>query len=313
MIEVVEVKMSKFLITGVNGFVGFHLARYLKNNGHVVLGTARQTHADIMVAKYLDNYYQADLVHSWPEADEVDGVVHLAGLSAVGNSFLQPQKYINVNSSMITNMGEYFLKKQENPRIIVVSSGSVYDSSVQMPIDEESPLGFISPYAVSKILNENQARYYLNRGLDIVIARPFNHVGPGLHRGFILSNLYDAIKKTGLNQAVEFGNLTTERDYIDVRDIVRAYAMLLEAVELKETVYNIGSGKSFRGEMILKYLKEAMNREDVTYFFNSKMARPSDIKKIRSDSTRLMTELNWRPEISLQQSVRDFVMNEEKI
>ena len=89
--------------------------------------------------------------------------------------------------------------------------------------------------------------------------------------------------------------------------------MLLEAVELKETVYNIGSGKSFRGEMILKYLKEAMDREDVTYFFNSKMARPSDIKKIRSDSTRLMTELNWRPEISLQQSVRDFVMNEEKI
>lgn len=290
-------------VTGVGGFVGKHLSKELHDLGCRVVGVSREDSCD-----YVDQYVSSDLAETWPqEVSNVDAVIHLAGLAAVGPSFDDPQTYINLNSAMVTHMCEHFLKQEKKPRIIIVSSGSIYDPSQPLPIPEKGKIGFSSPYSVSKILVENQAEYYRNRGLDCVVVRPFNHIGPGQMSGFIVPDLYEKISTAEEGVSISVGNLNTKRDYTDVRDIVRAYGKLALAETLAHSLYNVCSGKSLSGVEILELIKAATNQSGVSYQVDQSLVRPTDILEITGDSNRLRTELNWKPELSIEQSIRDFV------
>ena len=299
-------KKKRIVISGINGFVGHHLARELHENNVSVIGIGHDPSLSSEISSIVDEYYSQDLVDSWPNTGPVDGVVHLAGLAAVGPSFDQPQHYINTNSAMVTNMSEYYIAHENKPRLLIVSSGAIYSPNQSMPIDEDANLGITSPYAVSKVLTENQATYYRGRGLDCVIARPFNHIGPGQGKGFILPDFYERIRETSGN-IIRVGNVTTKRDYTDVRDIVKAYATIILAPTLKNTVYNICSGKSLAGTEVLDILKTEMGRPEVTFDIDPELIRPTDIPDIRGDSTRLQTELNWRPAYDIKETISDFI------
>lgn len=300
--------IQKIVVTGVNGFVGKHLVRELKTHGLEVIGIDRSPEADAEISTQLDSYFSGDLSTSWPETGEVDGVIHLAGLAAVGPSFEQPQQYIDINSAIMTRMAEYFLKQDTKPRLIVVSSGAIYDPNQPMPLSEDSDIGFTSPYAVSKVLVENQCAYYRNRGLDCIIARPFNHIGPGQRPGFLLPDLYQQIqacKTTGEQLLV--GDLKTKRDYTDVRDVVRAYRLLATTPKLENAVYNICSGVSHAGSELLAELQQACQATDVSTKVDSSKIRPNDPADIIGDNARLKQDACWQPEISLHQTIKDFV------
>ncbi len=186
-----RIMKKRIIVTGANGFAGGHLVGELKSRGGIeVIGVDYLPDTE---HRALDVYFGADLVESWPEIETADAVIHLAGLAAVAPSFDHPQKYINFNSAMLTNLCEYYLKTEKRPRIVVISSGSVYSGDQKMPLTEGSRPGFSSPYVVSKITNENQVKYYKTRGLDIVTVRPFNHIGPNQGAGFILPDLYKKI------------------------------------------------------------------------------------------------------------------------
>jgi GDP-4-dehydro-6-deoxy-D-mannose reductase len=192
--------------------------------------------------------------------------------------------------------------------VIIVSSGAIYDSNQPMPITEDSKMGYTSPYAVSKVLTENQAAYYRNRGLDCIVARPFNHIGPGQDEGFILPDFYSRLSSLSENEKViSVGNIETRRDYTDVRDIVRAYGKLALTSTLQHATYNICSGKSLSGADILNGLKNAMNLTDIGFEIDQSLVRPTDIAEIVGDSSRLQNELNWKPEHDIQQTIVDFV------
>lgn len=297
--------MSKktVLITGINGFVGRHLNMEIKKNECSVIGIGREDLCD-----YVDTYLQSELTQQWPTgAENVDAVIHLAGLAAVGPSYDDPQTYINLNSAMVTNMCEFYLKQDKKPRIVIVSSGSIYDPSQPLPITEDGKVGLNSPYSVSKILVENQAEYYRNRGLDCVVARPFNHIGPGQLPGFIVPDFYEKIANAEQNASITVGNISTKRDYTDVRDIVKAYRKLALANSLQHSVYNVCSGNSYSGEQIFELLCEALGRSDVSFEIDQSLVRPSDIPEIIGDASRLKTELNWQPEIAIEQTIQDFV------
>lgn len=299
---------QRSLITGVNGFVGMHLARTLHESGFLVVGIGREAQPADRVAPYLDSYLSADLAKAMPKTvPAVDHVIHLAGMAAVGPSFNHPQQYIQTNSSIFTNLCEYFLGFDSKPRIIAVSSGAIYDSSRKMPIDEDSALNYNSPYVVSKVLNENQCAYYRQRGLDCIVARPFNHIGAGQATGFILPDLYDRLSNLSEKESLIVGNLNTRRDYTDVRDIAQAYMLLATAKELRHDTYNVCSGSSMSGREILDILLRVTGKTAISIEVDDSLIRPTDIMDIRGDSSRLRRELAWSPRHNIEQTIEDFV------
>ena len=303
---------KRVVITGINGFVGHHLARALAAQSVEIIGISQNPEVSDEIRELVVEYHQANLVETWPEIKNVDAIIHLAGLAAVGPSFDKPQLYINANSAMVTNLCEYYLTQDKKPRVLVISSGAIYDSTQPLPITEESKIGFSSPYAVSKILTENQCEYYRARGLDCVVVRPFNHIGPGQAPGFILPDFYKRLSEAENGSVIKVGNVNTKRDYTDVRDIAQAYTKLALAANLQHNLYNVCSGKSLSGKEILDQLKQAMGKTDVTFEIDSNLVRPTDIMNIYGDASRLQDELDWRPSFPITKTVADFVADAQR-
>lgn len=298
------------VISGVNGFVGKHLVNELTTQGHSIIGIGMEDSPPDSIANELLEYASCNLAEAWPDLKhQPDAIIHLAGLAAVGPSFDKPQDYINLNSAMMTHMCEYYLKKDKRPRVVVVSSGAIYDAAQPMPINEASKIALNSPYAVSKLLTENQAAYYNKRGLECVVVRPFNHIGPGQGLGFLLPDLANKLQSRDSQDApIHVGNLETKRDYTDVRDVAKAYVLLATMdQEPKELVYNVCSGKSRSGQEILHTLAESMGISSPNTVVDQSLIRPNEVMDICGDASRLQNETGWKPQLEIGQTIRDFV------
>lgn len=298
-------------VTGTNGFVGHHVAREFAQSGYHVVGIGREPRVSPGLEGVVDEYISCDLSSEWPTVDRIDTVVHLAGLAAVGASFHHPQLYIETNSRIVTNIGEHYLGRpeEERPRIIAVSSGAVYGGAVEGPVVETTPLEISSPYVVSKVLVENQLAYYSRRGLESVVARPFNHIGPGQGPGFIVPDLIASLRASMATGApFTSGNLSTVRDYTDVRDVAHAYRLLADAPVLESSIYNICSGVGRSGAELLALLVSEMAAEGVaTDAILGTNLRPTDASVIVGDSSRVAAELGWTRRYDLRDSLRDAV------
>ncbi len=300
--------MKKVMITGVNGFVGNHLAKELSDAGYEVVGIGGKSFAR-QVPENLVEYIECDLTN--PEAvlqlsfDGVDGVIHLAGLAAVGPSFDDPVGYVEKNVAMETYLFEAALKQNAKPKFIIISSGALYDPKAPLPLTEQSAITPSSPYAVSKIAQEQMAHYYALRGFDVVIARPFNHIGPGQGLGFLVPDLTKQIIDIEKGNAEEIlvGNLEAQRDFTDVRDIARAYRLLFEK-GIPGKTYNICSGRSLSGQEILDKLLD-LSQAHVQVRQDPERMRPSDTPDIYGSPTALLTDTGWKPEVTLEQTLRD--------
>jgi GDP-4-dehydro-6-deoxy-D-mannose reductase len=205
------------------------------------------------------------------------------------------------------NLFETALQQGVKPRFLIISSGTLYDPQASQPLTEESPVLANSPYAVSKIGQEQMALYYATRGFETIIVRPFNHIGPGQGSGFIVPDFAQqlvAIEK-GEQQEMLVGNLDAKRDYTDVRDIVRAYHLLIEKGRSGE-VYNICSGRPLSGHEILEDLSQAAGLQPHIKQDPSKM-RPSDTPEVSGSHQKLTADTGWQPEISLETTFKDVI------
>ena len=298
----------KVAVTGISGFVGYHLATELKANGAYVVGVDRNREALAGLGKLVDRPVVADLADEWPVTEPIDAVINLAGMAAVGPSFDNPQSYINTNSAILTNICEYYLAQTDRPRILTISSGAVYDSDQPMPINESGKLSYNSPYAVSKILNENQCKYYKTRGLDCIVARPFNHIGPMQRPGFLVPDLLAQLReaKNSGSSTITVGNLATRRDYTDVRDVVKAYWALITASSLSQDIYNICSGKALAGEELLGMMQNILGA-NIKAEVDSTKVRPNDPPMIAGDASALSRDTGWQPGIPIEQTLEDAI------
>lgn len=292
-------------VTGINGFVGKHLARELADHDISVVGIGQEDEVHEEIAGLVKDYYCADLTKEWPIRGKIDAIIHLAGLAAVGPSFDDPQRYIEVNSSMVTKMADYYLRTGSiSPRFVVVSSGAIYSPDQPMPLTEDSEFGITSPYAVSKLTVENQCAYYRSRGLDCVVMRPFNHIGPGQLGGFLVPDMIEQLREA--DDEILVGNINTKRDYTDVRDVVAAYRLVATAPGLLgQNTYNLSSGRSVAGSDIIDALKKIMGKESVAVSVDEARVRPTDPADIIGDSSRLQADTGWAPRIPLQQTLED--------
>jgi GDP-4-dehydro-6-deoxy-D-mannose reductase len=304
---------EKIVVTGINGFVGEHLAHHLQDAGFSVTGVGREVNPNVNVAKYLENYQQADLL----KPAEVNNlilkntaaIIHLAGLASVSESFDKPELYKTGNAEMTDNLLNAAEEQGFTGRVVAVSTGALYSPNQPMPINENSETIEGSPYAIGKIRAEEVIKQHRSEGLDVVIARPFNHIGPGQGNGFLVADLYDQLitAKRSDSSTIMVGNLATKRDYTDVRDIVDAYTRLATAESLSFDTYNIASGKSFSGFEILSFIQKAMNLQSIEPIVDQSKVRPTDAMDIIGDASRIENELGWSPKSDPETAISDFV------
>lgn len=304
--------MARVLVSGVNGFVGKHLARELSERDCEVVGVGRDDEPDGRIAGILSNYYSVDLTSPAEvdglNLDGIDAVISLAGLAKVGESFKEPEAYMRVNVDILRILGEKLITNKSQARVVAVSTGAVYDSTCPMPLTENSKLtDGGSPYVKSKIKMESVAVELSRRGLSCIIARPFNHSGPEQETGFLLPDLYDKIRHSKTtSRPLKVGNLDTKRDYTDVRDVVKAYSDLALAPVLNFEIYNICSGQSTAGKEILDWLQKAMGTS-LPAELDETLLRPNDPMEIYGSYQRLADDTGWKPEIPIHQTIEDLV------
>lgn len=302
--------MKKILVTGANGFVGQHLVKELSENGMTVIGIGGRAGVP-KKSPFVTEYMVLDLsdANAVKKIDftSIDGVVHLAGLAAVGPSFDDPLGYITTNVGIEINLFEAALAQNATPKFLVVSSGNLYDARSPLPLTENSAVFPGSPYAVSKIGQEQMALHYGLRGFECIIARPFNHIGPGQNPGFLVPDIAQQVIECeqGKRSEVLVGNLDAERDYTDVRDIARAYRLLLEKGASGE-IYNICSGKAVSGHDMVAGILAAADSKAPLKEDPDKM-RPSDSPVVYGDSGKLTQATGWQPEIPLETTLSDVI------
>ncbi len=312
--------MKNALITGVTGFAGSHLAEFLvhKNIYDVVGLHASDRNLDnissIKDSIRLEKINLLDKEKTSQFINEIkpDVIFHLAASATVGNSFERAAEYITNNSTSQINIFEA-VKTNEllDTKIIVISSANIYGkvSAENLPIDEETPLNPDNPYSVSKITQDYLGLcYFLSYNLPIVRLRPFNHVGSRLSTEISLSRFAKEIAEMekGMKEPVmRVGNLEAKRDFTDVVDMVRAYALAAEKCTAGEA-YNIGTEVSRSIGDVLNMMI-AMSSKKIEVVSDESLFRPSDIPELRADASKFRQATGWKPEVPFEKTLENLL------
>jgi GDP-4-dehydro-6-deoxy-D-mannose reductase len=303
----------KCLVTGAGGFVGGFLCRLLADRGDHVVGVdlplSDGSRPPVVVpCDLLDFGCLAGIVAE----TRPDQVFHLAGLTSPADSLRRPREYFQANVQGVVNLLEAVRLNSNHARILLVSSAEVYGAGRSgEPIKEDTAPDPSNPYGVSKLLGELAALHFRRCfGSRLVLARPFNHGGPGQRADFVISDFCRQIaeleSETGLNAgrpSLKVGNLSSARDFLDVRDVVKAYAGLAEK-GLDGEIYNVCSGVGTGIQEVLR-IAISLARVPVEIEVSPEKHRPGKGARLVGDNTKLLHLLDWRPEFSLRQTISD--------
>lgn len=310
--------MNKFLITGISGFVGKHFIDYLERQAikSKVLGLDLIEDINLCDYKWVENRFisidllnreiMEDLLNSF----KPDYVVHLASYSSVANSWENPVLSFQNNTNIFLNLADSIRRLGIKTRILSIGSSEEYGNIINnyTPITEDHNLDPLSPYSVARVSQELLSKIYCNGyGLDIVMTRSFNHIGPGQKDIFVVSSFAKQIakiKRSGENHGeINVGDVSIVRDFLDVRDVIPAYYGLLMKGKSGE-IYNVCSGNGYSIREIIDELSNIAGVEVKTYM-NSDLIRPKDNAIIIGNYNKINREIGWQPEISIRKSLVD--------
>ncbi len=307
----------RVLVTGATGFVGgWMVERLLAQPGWRPLGLGRrETWPDDLahlreVPLVAIDWNKPETIAHQVSRFEPDAIIHLAGYASAGTSFREPEAAWWGNFSVTRSLFQGIEASGQTPRILHVGTGLVYaPPEGDALLDENAPLGPASPYAASKLAGDFLARKEGERlGLEVVVARPLNHIGPRQDPQFALASFARQIARMekGLQPAMlETGNLTPARDLSDVRDIVEAYWLLIQKGASCGT-YNLGSGKALRmGDALQRLLAHA--RVNVEVVTRGDLLRPGEPEVFRADTAKLQRDTGWSPRHSLDETLSDLL------
>lgn len=287
------------LVTGAGGFVGVHLVRHLEEQGDDVVQLERTVDGiDIADADALTDA----VVGAKPEA-----VYHLAGAADVGGSWSEPRETFLANALGTLNVLEAS-REAGADRVLAVTSADVYGrvTEDELPIGEDQPLRPVSPYAASKVAADALAQQaWLGHRLPVVRVRAFNHLGPGQSDRFVAPSLAARIARNERDGGddVPIGNMTPLRDVTDVRDVVRAYRLLIDAGE-PGAVYNVCRGSAVSVRQIAEALLGMASRP-MRLVSDPGLQRPVDIPVLVGDNAALRRATGWVPTIPLERTLTD--------
>jgi len=291
------------LITGGKGFVGQWLAAHLKDRGDEVAVIDMETDvADGPAVRRVIGDVTPDAIY------------HLAAMTHVGESWENPSQVLRVNVLGTAEVLAAARSLDTSPRVLVVSSAEVYGivTPAQLPLGEDTPAQPASPYAASKLAAEAVAlQAWRGFGQPVVIVRPFNHIGPGQSPNFFVPALAKRIveaRRSGA-RSLPVGNLTTRRDFTDVRDVVTAYRLLIEQGE-SGAVYNVCSGRDVAMSEVAGNLLELAGA-NLTLETDPALLRPVDVPVLRGSAALLRSATGWEPRIPLATTLVDVLTSWE--
>jgi GDP-4-dehydro-6-deoxy-D-mannose reductase len=277
------------LITGSAGFVGRHLTEHLEAAGHEVVGVDRTT-VDLR---------DADATRAVFEGAAPDWVFHLAAEASVGQSWRDPKGTIRNNLETTMNV----LDAAGGARVLLAGSGEIYGPPRELPVTEDHPLAPQNPYAASKAAIDVAGGWYAG---DVVRTRAFNHFGAGQSDQYVAAafarQIAEAERRGDERAVVRTGELSARRDFTDVRDVVRAYVLLLERAE--PGAYNVCSGVSRSAADILAALARESPLE-VESRVDPGLLRKNEVMDIRGSHDKLTQATGWQPEIAFETTIRD--------
>lgn len=300
--------MKRVLIFGVGGFVGGYLTREFQQHGYEVYGSdAVDRHPEGIP------FRKADLLNAEAVAELVaevspDAIVNLAAISSVGLAWKIPQTTVQVNVVGALNILEAARAARPMPKVLFIGSSEEYAES-DKPIGENSPLNANNPYGISKMTQEKFAESYRERyGMQVYCVRAFNHTGVGQNGNFVIPNWcrqVAEISKSGKPGTMRVGNLNVRRDFGNVKDVVRAYRMVLESQDCS-MIYNIGTGNSVLLKDLLDYIV-GLSEQPITVEIDPALIRPVDTPYICCDHSLITEKLGWNPEYTLFDTVKEMV------
>jgi GDP-4-dehydro-6-deoxy-D-mannose reductase len=300
------------LITGSEGFVGTKLKIELKNSGYLTLGTSLK---EVKTGQE-DNIFQCDITN--PE--EINKLVydkrpaaifHLAALVKPSDAIKDPVVAFKLNLGGTRNILDAVRAIPEyRPKIIIIGSSEMFGVTKEgVTVTEETPFAPVNPYGESKLEAWKLAEEYIQKyNLDIVCAIPFNHTGPGQAPGFIAPDVAAQIVEIerGLRDPILVtGNIAHKRNFSDVRDVARAYRLLLELGRTGER-YIICADQSIPLSFLVNTLIE-QSLVKIEHRIDPNKARPADIADISASHDKITRETGWRPEIPLEKTLKDLL------
>jgi GDP-4-dehydro-6-deoxy-D-mannose reductase len=290
----------KVAVTGSSGFVGSHLVPYLRSRGDDVVTIDRTGTPSVDVT-------DATEVREVLRAARPDAVYHLAGLSHVGRSWDAPEAVFRINAVGALNVLRACIDAGVE-RVLVAGSADVYGvvGPADLPLTEESQIRPVTPYGASKAAADILAlQTYLGDGLGTLRVRAFNHTGPGQSASMLVPGLArriaDAERAAG--NKVKVGRVDVVRDLADVRDVVRAYRLLVER-GIPGEAYNVCSGRGVSVRDVADAML-TMSEAPLELVVDPELVRPVDVPRLVGDPARLRGATGWEAEIPLDRTLRD--------
>lgn len=301
------------LITGITGFAGGHLAQILLDRGDEVFGMARDagqglSHLSQEITPAIIDMRDPLAVDTLIRETQPDAIYHLAGQAFVPLAWADPWMTLENNIRPQLNILEAMVKQKSQARLLIVASNEVYGrvSPDELPVNEDTPLRPNNPYGVSKVAQDILGlQYFLSHGVDVLRVRAFNHIGPRQSPVFVAASFAKQIAEieVGLIEPVlHVGNLEAKRDFTDVRDVMRAYALLVQHGEPGEA-YNVGTGEAHSVQSLLDILL-SHTTADIKVEPDPARMRPSDVPVIYANNSNLRARTDWTPVHKFEDSLR---------
>lgn len=301
----------KAMIIGGAGFVGAYLTRHLHDDlkWEVVVTKMPQEQIEAN-AKVVDlNILESDKVVSLLQEEQPDYIFHLAAQSSVAVSWKNPGLTVDVNIKGAVNVLEAVRIMEKPARVLLIGSGEEYGHILpeESPIKETNHVRPGNIYAATKACQNMLGAIYAEAyQMDVMMVRAFNHIGPNQAPIFVVADFCKQVAEmeAGMREPVmQVGNLSAKRDFTDVRDVVRAYGLLVQYGKAGET-YNVGSGQAIAIEQILQMIvsKSAL---DIQIEIDPEKLRPVDVPIIEANTQKLVQMTGWKREISLEQTIQE--------
>lgn len=311
--------MSRILITGAGGFVGRYLCEHLlKKEDSVILGIDlaeelffQKEHDAERLLYRQTNLTDSSAIRSILSGFQPEYIFHLAAFSSVGQSWKQPVDTFVNNTNIFLNIVDAVRELALPCRVLSIGSSEEYGGPCPPAYTEDSPLAGNSPYAAARISQEILSKLYADHlGVDVVMTRSFNHFGPRQRTQFVIPSYVERlleVKRNGGKGQMITGNTDIVRDFLDVRDVVEAYALILEKGK-KGEIYNVCSGVGISLKDIIVKLSEIIG-VDVECVRDESLIRPFDNPVVIGDNSKLKA-LGWVQRYSLDKTLKE--MTEER-
>lgn len=302
----------KALIIGGGGFVGPYLVRHLVNDlGYDVTVTKTEKETLQMDdAKVINlDILNKEMIDTVLKEEQPDYIFHLAAQSSVAYSWKNPSLTIDVNVKGCVNVLDGVRELSHKPRVLLIGSGEEYGRirEGECPIDEENNLRPGNIYAATKSCQNMLGKIYADAyDMDVVMVRAFNHIGPNQTPVFVVADFCKQvaeIEKKKKEPVMYVGNLSAKRDFTDVRDVVKAYALLVQKGKRGET-YNVGTGHALAIEDILKEII-TLSGENIEIKVDPAKLRPVDVPIIEPNIAKIKAQTGWEPQIPIAQTLKE--------